>query len=283
MRSCVTPVQAVGSKAITTIEGLSTNGTHPVQLAWKEFDVPQCGYCQSGQILAAVALLSKKPKPTDDDIDAGMGNACKLWDLPPDSPGHSPGRGSHGSDPAVGVGRSTMSAKADRPNGQSNPEEKLDAKEKIVMDRRAFLAGTSAAAGGAAVFGFFLPSGSAEAAEAPKSVAKAVAKSTVAAPGSVPPGSLRLGGVREGTAVAAQPWYHEATVPEINAWITIAPDETVTIRIGQTELGTGVLTCNSMIIAEELQCDWSKVRCEYADANRDYENRYGRCPFLARA
>jgi isoquinoline 1-oxidoreductase alpha subunit len=77
VRSCVTPVQAVGSKAITTIEGLSTNGTHPVQLAWKEFDVPQCGYCQSGQILAAVALLSKKPKPTDDDIDAGMNNACR--------------------------------------------------------------------------------------------------------------------------------------------------------------------------------------------------------------
>jgi isoquinoline 1-oxidoreductase beta subunit len=170
-----------------------------------------------------------------------------------------------------------MSAKADRPNGQSNPEEKLDAKEKIVMDRRAFLAGTSAAAGGAAVFGFFLPSGSAEAAEAPKSVAKAVAKtvakSTPAAPGSVPPGSLRLGGMREGTAVAAQPWYHEATVPEINAWITIAPDDTVTIRIAQTECGTGVLTCNAMIIAEELQCDWSKVRVEYADTNRDYREK----------
>ena len=76
VRSCITPVQAVRTP-ITTIEGLSTTGTHPVQLAWKEFDVPQCGYCQSGQILAAVALLAKKPKPTDDEIDAQMNNACR--------------------------------------------------------------------------------------------------------------------------------------------------------------------------------------------------------------
>jgi aerobic-type carbon monoxide dehydrogenase small subunit (CoxS/CutS family) len=62
---------------ITTIEGLSSDGTHPVQLAWKEFDVPQCGYCQSGQILAAVALLQKTPKPTDTDIDSQMTNACR--------------------------------------------------------------------------------------------------------------------------------------------------------------------------------------------------------------
>ena len=67
---------AVG-KAITTIEGLSVDGTHPVQLAWIEFDVPQCGYCQSGQIMAAVALLKKNPKPTDADIDASMDNICR--------------------------------------------------------------------------------------------------------------------------------------------------------------------------------------------------------------
>ena len=73
--------------------------------------------------------------------------------------------------------------------------------------------------------------------------------------------------------VTAQPWYREATVPEINAWIAIAPDDTVTIRIGQTEIGTGVLTCNAMIIAEELQCDWSKVRTEYASANRDFKEK----------
>jgi aerobic-type carbon monoxide dehydrogenase small subunit (CoxS/CutS family) len=77
VRSCSMPVSRAVNTKIMTIEGLSTDGTHPVQLAWKEFDVPQCGYCQSGQILAAVALLSKTPKPTDDDIDAQMTNACR--------------------------------------------------------------------------------------------------------------------------------------------------------------------------------------------------------------
>jgi aerobic-type carbon monoxide dehydrogenase small subunit (CoxS/CutS family) len=77
VRSCSMPVSRAVNTKIMTIEGLSTDGTHPVQLAWKEFDVPQCGYCQSGQILTAVALLSKTPKPTDDDIDAQMTNACR--------------------------------------------------------------------------------------------------------------------------------------------------------------------------------------------------------------
>ena len=106
------------------------------------------------------------------------------------------------------------------------------------MDRREFLT-TTAAVGGAMVIGFWMPP-SAQAASAP---------------------------------VAAQPWYREATVPEINAWITIAPDDTVTIRVGQTELGTGVFTANPMMVAEELQCDWKKVRAEYASANRDFKEK----------
>jgi isoquinoline 1-oxidoreductase alpha subunit len=78
LRSCVTPVSAVAGKKITTIEGLSPQGTHPVQRAWAELDVVQCGYCQSGQIMAAVALLAAKPDPTDADIDAAMsGNICR--------------------------------------------------------------------------------------------------------------------------------------------------------------------------------------------------------------
>lgn len=77
-RSCVTPVSAVAGKKITTIEGLSADRSHPVQKAWIELDVPQCGYCQSGQIMSAVALLAKKPKPTDADIDEAMsGNLCR--------------------------------------------------------------------------------------------------------------------------------------------------------------------------------------------------------------
>src|SRR5712691_10167777 len=77
MRSCSIPASAVAGRAVTTIEGLSADGTHPVQLAWIEFDVPQCGYCQSGQIMAAVALLNKRPNPTDTEIDAEITNACR--------------------------------------------------------------------------------------------------------------------------------------------------------------------------------------------------------------
>jgi isoquinoline 1-oxidoreductase alpha subunit len=77
-RSCITPISSVAGKKITTIEGLSANGTHPVQQAWIAEDVPQCGYCQSGQIMSAVALLSKKPNPTDAEIDDFMsGNICR--------------------------------------------------------------------------------------------------------------------------------------------------------------------------------------------------------------
>src|SRR5262245_9726105 len=81
-RSCSVPLSAIAGKRITTIEGLSPDGTHPVQLAWIEFDVPQCGYCQSGQIMAAVALLKQKPKPTDADIDASMTNICRCGTYP---------------------------------------------------------------------------------------------------------------------------------------------------------------------------------------------------------
>src|SRR5256885_4171536 len=76
-RSCLLPVGRAAGAAITTIEGLSTDGTHPVQLAWKEFDVPQCGYCQSGMIMATIALLQRTPKPNDADIDAQITNACR--------------------------------------------------------------------------------------------------------------------------------------------------------------------------------------------------------------
>lgn len=78
IRSCATPVSVVGDQKITTIEGLSENGDHPVQEAWQELNVPQCGYCQSGQIMSAVALLKSKPSPTDEQIDIAMsGNICR--------------------------------------------------------------------------------------------------------------------------------------------------------------------------------------------------------------
>ena len=78
VRSCITPIQNVAGKTVTTIEGLSADGSHPVQQAWVEHDVPQCGYCQSGQIMSAASLLSKKTQPTDADIDEAMrGNICR--------------------------------------------------------------------------------------------------------------------------------------------------------------------------------------------------------------
>ena len=77
IRSCSIPVSAAVGATITTIEGLSADGTHPVQLAWKELDAPQCGYCQSGMIMSAVALLQRTPVPTDDEIDNGVTNACR--------------------------------------------------------------------------------------------------------------------------------------------------------------------------------------------------------------
>ncbi|HMV49043.1 MAG TPA: (2Fe-2S)-binding protein [Blastocatellia bacterium] len=78
IRSCSTPVSAAANKSVTTIEGISPDGSHPVQVAWQDLDVPQCGYCQAGQIMSACALLAKNPKPTDADIDSAMnGNLCR--------------------------------------------------------------------------------------------------------------------------------------------------------------------------------------------------------------
>src|ERR1700747_1965139 len=77
-RSCVTPLSAVTNARITTIEGLSSDGKHPLQIAWQELDVPQCGYCQAGQIMSAAVLLTKHPNPTDPQIDEAMsGNLCR--------------------------------------------------------------------------------------------------------------------------------------------------------------------------------------------------------------
>lgn len=78
VRACTMPVSAANNAQVTTIEGLSPDGTHPLQLAWQELDVPQCGYCQAGQIMSAAALLARNAKPTDADIDSAMnGNLCR--------------------------------------------------------------------------------------------------------------------------------------------------------------------------------------------------------------
>jgi isoquinoline 1-oxidoreductase alpha subunit len=83
VRSCSVPVDVVAGKSITTIEGLSSDGRHPLQLAWQEIDVPQCGYCQAGQIMSAAALLQRNQTPSDEDIVAAMsGNLCRCGTYP---------------------------------------------------------------------------------------------------------------------------------------------------------------------------------------------------------
>jgi aerobic-type carbon monoxide dehydrogenase small subunit (CoxS/CutS family) len=83
VRACVTPVSAAAGRQVTTIEGLSELAAHPVQRAWLELDVPQCGFCQSGQVMSAVALLERNPAPTDRDIDGAMsGNLCRCGTYP---------------------------------------------------------------------------------------------------------------------------------------------------------------------------------------------------------
>ena len=83
VRSCVTPLQAAANQQVTTIEGIGRDGLHAVQQAWIDEQVPQCGYCQSGQVMAAVALLESNPSPSDDDIDAAMaGNICRCGTYP---------------------------------------------------------------------------------------------------------------------------------------------------------------------------------------------------------
>ena len=78
VRTCIYPVQLADGKKITTVEGLSEDATHPIQKAWAELDVPQCGYCQAGQMMSTAALLEENPNPTDDDIDTAMsGNICR--------------------------------------------------------------------------------------------------------------------------------------------------------------------------------------------------------------
>ena len=78
VRSCQRPIGSLAGADVTTVEGLSADGSHPLQRAWKELDVPQCGYCQAGQLMSAAALLKRKPKPTDADIDTAMsGNICR--------------------------------------------------------------------------------------------------------------------------------------------------------------------------------------------------------------
>ena len=219
VRSCSVPVSAVAGKTVTTIEGLSADGTHPVQLAWIELDVPQCGYCQSGMIMSVVALLERHPDPTDAEIDAEVTNACRCSTY-------------HRIRQAIRLAASR--APGAREGAVMSNNDLRASASKPGLSRRDLLS-TAAAATGALVVGFWMPQRAAGQIINP-----------------------------EGAA-----WATEPDVKEINAWVVVAPDDHVTIRIAQTELGQGVWTSNAMMVAEELQCDWSKVSPQYASVNRD--------------
>jgi isoquinoline 1-oxidoreductase subunit beta len=187
VRSCHTPVSDVVGKEIITIEGLSTDGNHPAQKAWIEEDVPQCGYCHSGQIMSAAALLAQNPEPTDAEIDAAMThNICRC--------------GTYQRIRKAIHRASEMIAQVAKPSGAGSP--------KIVPPfRRTFESEAT--------------SGSVEAVE-------------------------------------------------LNAFIRIGADEVVTIRVNHSEMGQGVYTSLPMLLAEELECDWAKIRVEGAPVAQPY-------------
>ena len=200
-RSCVTPISSVAGKSVTTIEGLSPDSSHPVQLAWIEEDVPQCGYCQSGQIMTAAALLAKTSQPTDADIDEAMrGNICRCGTYDDIRRGHP----SRGRDEARG--RCPMSAPHESP--QLSPQQRR-------CRRR--------------TAGRLLPPG------------------TLATRGRSPPAPLKL-----------------------NALVHVGTDDAVTLFIHKAEMGQGTVTSLSMLLAEELECDWKKIRTEFPGVDREY-------------
>ncbi len=178
IRSCVTPVSKVVGKEIVTIEGLSPDGSHPVQQAWIEEEVPQCGYCHSGQIMTAAALLATNPAPTDADIDRAMtGNLCRCGTY-----------------------------------------------QRI---RRAIHRASEIAAG------------------------------------------HRSEGLSVGPEISGP-----GSRVALNDFVSISPDGTVTIIVNHSEMGQGVYTALPMLVAEELQCDWTKVRVEAAPVDPAYNHTF---------
>ena len=233
IRSCITPVSGVAGKKITTIEGLSPDRSHPVQRAWIEVDVPQCGYCQSGQVMSAAALLAQKPKPSDADIDDAMkGNICRCGTYQPSSPG-----------PCTAPRNCKKASAQARPGSRSAEDardEQMAWKLEVRYERRNYDGNRSpkfsenerGVAATSLIVGFYLP-GRIEA--------------LAATPAGAAPASL-------------------------NAWMLISPDDSVKIMIDKSEMGQGILTALCMIAAEELDCDWKKIHTEFAPAAKEYFN-----------
>ena len=194
MRSCSLPVSEAVDKNIITIEGLAQNSNRiRCSRPGLKLDVPQCGYCQSGMIMAAAALLKDKPKPTDADIDEAITNICRC--------------GTYNRVRAGDPRRSDQGVRED--------DHELSCRRSI------------------------------------------------AAPFSPAPLPLAGSAVGFNIPFADEAPPQTALPPEINAWVVIKPDDTVVIRIARVEMGQGTLTGLAQLVAEELECDWSKVTTEY--------------------
>lgn len=242
VRSCVLPVGAAAGRKIRTIEGIGGEQPHPLQLAWVEHQVPQCGYCQAGQIMTAAALLESNPAPSDAEIDAAMtGNLCRCGTYPriraaiKSAAGHMKSSApattgqtgstfdpvSHGLMSAAGLG---LLARWNRPG---KPK---DSKTPRTFSRRAVLGGAALGAGALVVgFRFSQP---------------------------------------------AKAMQSRARVPHFqpNAFLRISADGRVTAILGVCEMGQGVYTALAAVLADELEADWHKVSVEAAPVDPAYGN-----------
>ncbi|MCC7019318.1 MAG: molybdopterin-dependent oxidoreductase [Ardenticatenales bacterium] len=274
-QSCHFSAERADGTKITTIEGLSPDGTHPLQEAWQALDVPQCGYCQPGQIMQAAALLSRKPSPTDADIDGVMiDNVCRCGTYQriraaihhaAEAGGH---RGGVDRPSALAAAALAGGILADRPNGEGAATERDRPRG---VDRPSAIDDTAASS----CAGDGTCDGRSNELRPRDLTRRAVIKTGVAFQLSVVMGGLdllpRFVNVSRHKAASTTALADDTPLP-LSAWIQVAPDDSVTITVSRSEMGQGVRTSMAMIVAEELDADWGNVRIAQGQADAA---RYG--------
>ena len=273
-QSCQFTAERVDGAKVTTIEGLSVDGSHPLQRAWMSEDVPQCGYCQAGQLMQAAALLARKPQPTDADIDMVMvDNICRC-----------------------GTYQRVRAAihKAATPAGFLDSGQALGALTGALAAGSLLSVGDAAAGGGATSNDHHDPASCAgDCADCPNGRADAAVAQAFAA--AAEPRLLSRRSLIKGAAAfqlgliltrldqklprlvmgapldqgsGDQPLQDSGQPMALSAWIGITADDEVTITISKSEMGQGVRTSLAMLVAEELDADWAKVRVAQAPADQ---------------